>query len=334
MVNENLIPKTETVYEIKNEIPSFEEFMKTYESDGKVSESYDLETDSYGDIRESKKSGPMFGLFQLFQVLLNTPAGPVVETVARAGNSPDVSRAVMETGRFVAEHSNEITQIGRYVGEYVRDGASGSSSAIANSSCVSGYRTLWDWWANGITGEERQMLMSLGIDDTGKTYTLGELKEILGRWWEKEDLGFSSWAREEWPYTFSEKKTYSQFLEFKRLHWEDYVSREKSLLPEESKNLISEWINEHPWSRIRENRVVNPSKSESPVWKGLKYHRSDKYGNAVRTNGRTGKHLRYFQWDYTHNDIEVFDSNRKHLGSMDPMTGEIYKGPKGHKLEL
>jgi len=33
MVNENIIPKTETVYELKNKIPSFEEFMKTYQSD-------------------------------------------------------------------------------------------------------------------------------------------------------------------------------------------------------------------------------------------------------------------------------------------------------------
>jgi len=31
MVIENQIPKTETIYELKNEIPSFEEFMKTYE---------------------------------------------------------------------------------------------------------------------------------------------------------------------------------------------------------------------------------------------------------------------------------------------------------------
>ena len=30
MVNENIIPKTETVYEIKNEIPTYEEFMETY----------------------------------------------------------------------------------------------------------------------------------------------------------------------------------------------------------------------------------------------------------------------------------------------------------------
>ena len=38
MVNENQIPKTETVTEIKEEYrtPSFEEFMKTYEPSEKV----------------------------------------------------------------------------------------------------------------------------------------------------------------------------------------------------------------------------------------------------------------------------------------------------------
>jgi hypothetical protein len=40
MVNENNIPKTETVYELKNEIPSFEEFMKTYEYDERIINSY------------------------------------------------------------------------------------------------------------------------------------------------------------------------------------------------------------------------------------------------------------------------------------------------------
>ena len=56
MVNENLIPKTETVYEIKNEIPSFEEFMKTYENDGNLNYC-DL---SSSDIGTPKASGPCY----------------------------------------------------------------------------------------------------------------------------------------------------------------------------------------------------------------------------------------------------------------------------------
>jgi len=53
MVNENIIPKTETIYELKEkyEIPSFEEFLKTYKSDKTVENSYWSEIDNYDNIR-------------------------------------------------------------------------------------------------------------------------------------------------------------------------------------------------------------------------------------------------------------------------------------------
>src|SRR4051794_33334722 len=56
MTKENIIPKIETVYEIKDEykVPSFEEFMKTYE-DGNLN--YDDLNSS--DISEVKGYGPM-----------------------------------------------------------------------------------------------------------------------------------------------------------------------------------------------------------------------------------------------------------------------------------
>jgi hypothetical protein len=59
MVNNNGIPfevkkPVETVYELKNEVPSFEEFMKTYENDGNLNYD-DLRGGSVG---ESKGHGP------------------------------------------------------------------------------------------------------------------------------------------------------------------------------------------------------------------------------------------------------------------------------------
>jgi len=46
---------TETVYEIKDEkeykVPSFEEFMKTYNEKEEVNDNYQSEFDSYGDLR-------------------------------------------------------------------------------------------------------------------------------------------------------------------------------------------------------------------------------------------------------------------------------------------
>lgn len=54
MVNENIIPQTETVYELKNEVPSFEEFMKTYQAD----ENLNYDDLSISDINEEKGYGP------------------------------------------------------------------------------------------------------------------------------------------------------------------------------------------------------------------------------------------------------------------------------------
>jgi hypothetical protein len=70
--------------------------------------------------------------------------------------------------------------------------------------------------------------------------------------------------------------------------------------------------------------------SESPVWKGFANYR-----DSIKTNGLSGKNKQYYEWDYLHGDIEVYNANRKHLGSLDPITGEISKPPvKTRRLEL
>jgi hypothetical protein len=71
----------------------------------------------------------------------------------------------------------------------------------------------------------------------------------------------------------------------------------------------------------RKPRVRNCGKNDSDVWKNLKPVRGKKY----RDNGKAGKDRRFYDWDNTHNDIEVYDHNRKHLGVMDPQTGQMYK---------
>ena len=60
--------------------------------------------------------------------------------------------------------------------------------------------------------------------------------------------------------------------------------------------------------------------SESPIWKNLL-----PYQNNIKSNGQSGKNKQYYTWDHTHGDIEVFDRNGKHLGSMNPNTGVIHK---------
>ena len=74
-----------------------------------------------------------------------------------------------------------------------------------------------------------------------------------------------------------------------------------------------------------DGRKINPEKSESKAWKELKPYRG-----KIRTNGLKGSKRQYYEWDHTHNDIEVFDHNGNHLGSMNPKNGNMYKGPKGH----
>lgn len=73
----------------------------------------------------------------------------------------------------------------------------------------------------------------------------------------------------------------------------------------------------------------NPSKQESPVWGNLL-----NAGNGRKTSGQ-GSDRRYYEWDYTHGDIEVYDRRGRHLGSMNPSTGEMYKPPvPGRKVDL
>jgi hypothetical protein len=56
MVIENQIPKTETVYEIKDEykVPSYEEFLKNYKNDG----SFNYDDLSGGSVGEVEGYGP------------------------------------------------------------------------------------------------------------------------------------------------------------------------------------------------------------------------------------------------------------------------------------
>lgn len=57
-------------------------------------------------------------------------------------------------------------------------------------------------------------------------------------------------------------------------------------------------------------RKANPTKGESEVWQDL-----DNAGNGRKQSG-SGSRRRYYEWDHTHNDIEVYDKNGKHQGSM------------------
>ena len=76
-------------------------------------------------------------------------------------------------------------------------------------------------------------------------------------------------------------------------------------------------------------RKANVEKQESDVWKNL-----DNSKNGRKTSG-SGSNKQYYEWDYTHKDIEVYDSKGKHIGSMDPATGKLYKGAvNGRRIDI
>jgi RHS repeat-associated protein len=76
-------------------------------------------------------------------------------------------------------------------------------------------------------------------------------------------------------------------------------------------------------------RVAKRSPAESKIWKSFK-----SAGQGRRTSG-SGKDQRFYEWDHTHGDIEVYDNKGRHLGSMEPSTGEMYKpAVKGRTIEL
>lgn len=81
-------------------------------------------------------------------------------------------------------------------------------------------------------------------------------------------------------------------------------------------------------STSNSKRKTNVLKYESEIFNSFEKIK----GKSYRTSGK-GRDKRYYDWDYTHNDIEVYDRNGNHLGSMDPTTGEMYKSAvKGRKL--
>jgi hypothetical protein len=67
--------------------------------------------------------------------------------------------------------------------------------------------------------------------------------------------------------------------------------------------------------------------SQSPIWKGF-----EQYRGKIK---RDRKKDRYYQWDYRHGDIEEYNSQGEHLGSIDGLTGERTKpAEKGRTIDL
>lgn len=72
------------------------------------------------------------------------------------------------------------------------------------------------------------------------------------------------------------------------------------------------------------------TKATSPTWQSFKPFRG-----PIKANGLTGSKKEFYTWDYTHCDIEVFDKNGNHKGSMDPKTDEMTKpAVPGRRIQI
>lgn len=74
--------------------------------------------------------------------------------------------------------------------------------------------------------------------------------------------------------------------------------------------------NPKPKPKPTKQRRANCTKQNSPIWKGYTSKR-----NGWKTDGTN-----YYKWDNLHNDIEKYDRGGRHLGSVDPSTGKVYRG--------
>ncbi len=79
------------------------------------------------------------------------------------------------------------------------------------------------------------------------------------------------------------------------------------------------------WALKTADNIVEITPSNSPVWQNMQQWR----GKTKMFEVKSRKYQT--EWDFTHGDIEVYTWDRKHIGSIDPITGKLIKGPKHPK---
>jgi hypothetical protein len=129
MVYENIIPKTETIYELKNKIPSYEEFMKTYQSNEAS------EFPSEAEYQDQALHGPRYGpgntqsaetvtkkvLSVGLAVSYFTPLSAVTIPLSVGAG---VASASMMTYGVIAD-DKEVGKVGAHMAEVLVDSATG-----------------------------------------------------------------------------------------------------------------------------------------------------------------------------------------------------------------
>jgi hypothetical protein len=115
---------------VKNEIPSYEEFMKTYQEDEGAVDNYYYEIDSYGDIRIVRCYGPGFGSW-ITKVAITTTAGILLGPAAIP-----VGAAVWGGSRIAEEccDNENDRKVFSFISDIGRDTLTGGAIGVASQS--------------------------------------------------------------------------------------------------------------------------------------------------------------------------------------------------------
>jgi len=89
---------------------------------------------------------------------------------------------------------------------------------------------------------------------------------------------------------------------------------------------------EDPNNDKKERKVNTVTRTEffKKVKNDYKFFRNSKKGPIYKRQPGTkglGKKAEYIYWDHQHNDVEAFSKSKKHIGSYDPASLELYKPP-------
>jgi len=150
LIKENY-KKVEEVREIKNEIPSYEEFMENYNENKEVVDSYENEFDSYDDIRVNRSYGPGNNASseKKQQAAASVAIGTgLVVTTAICPPLVGAMSAVYSGGGFImkvageASGNEDLAKAGEVIGTGGGIGSLGGGFVGSSSHACSGCRTL------------------------------------------------------------------------------------------------------------------------------------------------------------------------------------------------
>ena len=126
----------------------------------------------------------------------------------------------------------------------------------------------------------------------------------------------------EWMQTTKDSKQQSNYVRVNDPHQKGFIGHQDPQDPKDPKDNKDRIIN-----TISSTEFFRQCKDRYERWRDGIYRLKD------RAIGFLNGKAHYLQWDKLHNDVEVYNKNGEHLGSLDPKKLELYKNKvHGRKL--